>query len=60
MPWRLPVVCVGVSGEASPELAGLVTAVLLVRSCRIGRMIRCFKREGVQRLVMAGKVHKAN
>ena len=26
----------------------------------IGRMIRLFKREGVEQLVMAGKVHKAN
>jgi DUF1009 family protein len=27
---------------------------------RMGRIIRCFKRAGVRRLVMAGKVHKVN
>src|SRR5439155_5121787 len=26
---------------------------------RLGRVIRCFKREGVQQAVMAGKIHKA-
>ena len=25
---------------------------------RLGRMIRCFKREGVRQVVMAGKIHK--
>ena len=56
----LPVVCVGVNGEASPELAGLVKRFYWSSPTRLGRMIRCFKREGVERIVMAGKVHKAN
>jgi len=56
----LPVVFVGLSGEASPELAKLVTRFYWSSPARLGRMIRCFKREGVQRIVMAGKVHKAN
>src|SRR5256885_481401 len=56
----LPVVCVGLSGEASPELAGLVSRFYWSNPFRLGRIIRCFKREGVRRIVMAGKLHKAN
>ncbi len=56
----LPVVCVGLSGEASPELAGMVRRFYWSSPVRMGRMIRLFKREGVQRVVMAGKVKKAN
>ena len=56
----LPVVCVGVSGEASPELAGMVSRFYWSSPSRLGKIIRCFKREGVQRIVMAGKIHKAN
>jgi DUF1009 family protein len=56
----LPVVCVGIRGEVSPELAGLTSRFYWSSPTRLGRMIRCFKREGVERIVMAGKVHKAN
>jgi DUF1009 family protein len=56
----LPVVCVGLRGEASPELAGHVHRFFWSGPARMGRMIRLFKREGVRRLVMAGKVGKAN
>ncbi len=56
----LPVVCVGIRGEASPELIPLVRAFYWTQPLRIGRMIRSFKREGVENVVMAGKVHKAN
>src|SRR5262245_32604064 len=55
----IPVVCVGIRSEASPELAGLVQRFYWTRVAGLGRMIRCFKREGVQRVVMAGKVTKA-
>src|SRR6266545_4203638 len=54
----IPVVCVGVSYEAPPELQGLVSRFYWANITRLGRMIRCFKREGVQRIVMAGKIHK--
>jgi DUF1009 family protein len=43
---------------ASPELAGLVTRFYWCGVARLGRMIRCFQREGVERVVMAGKVAK--
>lgn len=56
----LPVVCVGLRGEASPELIPLVQRFYWTRPTRLGRMIRSFKREGVAQIVMAGKVHKAN
>jgi DUF1009 family protein len=55
----LPVVCVGLKEHAPPELAGLVRRFYWARPARLGRMIRCFKRAGVGRVVMAGKVHKA-
>jgi DUF1009 family protein len=56
----LPVVCVGLRGEASPELAGYVHRFYWSGPARMGRMMRLFKREGVRRIVMAGKVGKAN
>src|SRR5262249_11226783 len=55
----LPVVCVGIRHEATPELAGLVGRFYWAGVARLSRMIRCFKREGVQRIVMAGKIHKS-
>jgi DUF1009 family protein len=55
----LPVVCVGLGGIAAPELEPLVHRFHWTGPTQIGRMIRLFKREGVQRLVMAGKVPKA-
>jgi DUF1009 family protein len=54
----LPVVCVGIRHEASPELAGLVHRFYWAGVARLGRMIRCFKREGVGDVVMAGKIRK--
>ena len=56
----LPVVCVGLSGIAATELKPLVGRFHWAGPLRVGRMIRLFKREGVQRLVMAGKVPKAD
>jgi len=56
----LPVVCVGLRGMASPELADLAHRFYWARPAQIGRTIRCFKRAGVRRAVMAGKVHKAD
>jgi DUF1009 family protein len=55
----VPVVCVGVRYEAPPELAGLVDRFYWAGVARMGRMVRCFKREGVRQIVMAGKITKA-
>jgi DUF1009 family protein len=54
----MPVVCVGIRHEASPELVGLVRRFYWTGIGRMGWTIRCFKREGVRQIVMAGKVHK--
>lgn len=54
------VVCVGLSYEAPPELAQCVHRFYWSSIGRLGRIIRCFRREGVRRIVMAGKVHKHN
>jgi DUF1009 family protein len=54
----IPVVCVGIREEASAELAGLVDRFYWAGLARLGRMIRCFKRENVRRAIMAGKIHK--
>jgi DUF1009 family protein len=56
----LPVVCVGIRHEADPRLAGCVDRFHWSGPAQLGRMIRLFKRAGVERVVMAGKVHKAN
>jgi DUF1009 family protein len=55
----IPVVCVGIRNEAAPELSGLVKRFYWSGVARLGRMVRCFKREGVERVVMAGKITKA-
>lgn len=52
------VVCVGLKHEASAELQSLVDRFYWSGLGRLGRTIRCFRREGVRRIVMAGKVHK--
>jgi UDP-2,3-diacylglucosamine hydrolase len=54
----LRVVCVGIRYEASGELRSLCTSFQLVGVAKLGRMIRAFRRAGVLRIVMAGKVTK--
>jgi len=53
-----PVVCVAIRGLASPELEPLVRRCYWTGIGRLGRMIRCFQREGVREWMMAGKVEK--
>jgi DUF1009 family protein len=55
----IPVVCVGVRHEASAELVRMVDRFYWAGVARMGRMIRCFKREGVKQIVMAGKITKS-
>jgi DUF1009 family protein len=54
----IPVVCVGITDEAPSELEPLVHRFYWAGIAKLGRMIRCFKREGVRQVVMAGKIHK--
>jgi DUF1009 family protein len=53
------VVCVGIKHEAPPQLQQRVHRFHWAGISKIGRMIRLFKREGVQRIVMAGKITKS-
>jgi UDP-2,3-diacylglucosamine hydrolase len=54
----LPVACVGIKYEAPDELRSLCQSFQLVGVAKLGRMIRAFRRQGVHRIVMAGKVTK--
>ena len=51
----IPVVCVGIRHEASPELAALVDRFYWSGVARMGRMIRCFRKSGVRQKVAAVK-----
>jgi UDP-2,3-diacylglucosamine hydrolase len=55
----IPVVCVGLRHEADPNLAKLVQRFYWVGVAQLGRIIHRFRRAGVRRVVMAGKVKKA-
>jgi DUF1009 family protein len=55
----LPVACIGVRYEASDELRSLCDSFDVVGVTKLGRMIRTFRRRGVSRIVMAGKVTKS-
>jgi DUF1009 family protein len=54
----LPVACVGIKYEFSEELRGLCDSFRVVGIAKLGGMIRTFRRMGVRRIVMAGKVTK--
>jgi UDP-2,3-diacylglucosamine hydrolase len=54
----LPVACVGIRYEASEELRALCASFEVVGVSKLGGLIRAFKRRGVKRIVMAGKVTK--
>jgi DUF1009 family protein len=55
----LRVACVGIRYEAPEELKALCDEYQTVGVAKLGRMIRTFKRLGVARVVMAGKVTKS-
>lgn len=55
---NIPVVCVGLRHEASPELISLVDSFTWAGLGKLGRTIRFFQKAGVREVVMAGKVHK--
>jgi DUF1009 family protein len=50
---------VGIRYEVPDELRDLCATFQIVGISKLGRMIRAFKRQGVQRIVMAGKVTKS-
>ncbi len=49
---------VGVAGMASDELAEICDSYASVVLTKVGKAIRLFKRAGIQRAVMAGKIEK--
>jgi UDP-2,3-diacylglucosamine hydrolase len=55
----LPVSCVGLTGHADPVLERLCWRFHWSGIAKLGRMIRLFKADGVDHVVMAGKVQKA-
>ncbi|MGH7130160.1 MAG: LpxI family protein, partial [Planctomycetaceae bacterium] len=52
------VYCVGVTGMAPPELGEVCDGFATAALGRLGKAIRLFKRAGVRRVVMAGKIEK--
>jgi DUF1009 family protein len=56
----LPVVGIGLTGSADPSLARHVDQFFWSGPAQIGRVSRLFRQSGVSRMVMAGKVHKAD
>jgi DUF1009 family protein len=54
----LRVACVGIRYEVPEELRALCASFDVVGIARLGGMIRAFRRRGVRRIVMAGKVTK--
>ena len=52
------VACVAIKYEASDELRALCDSFQIVGIAKLGGMIRTFRRQGVRRIVMAGKVTK--
>ncbi len=53
------VACVGVRYEAPDALRDLCASFETIGVSKLGSMIRAFKRQGVERIVMAGKVTKS-
>ena len=54
----IEVVCVAIAGHADPQLQHSVDRFHWNGFAKLGRMIRLFKREGVECVVMAGKIYK--
>lgn len=54
----IPVICAGIRGMADPILESICDRFFWRRLAGVGGVIRGFRREGVRRWTMAGKVHK--
>ena len=55
---RIEVVCVAVRGHADAALQAVVDRFHWTGLFRIGQTIRCFRKESIDCVVMAGKIHK--
>lgn len=56
---NIEVVCVAILDHADPNLANVVDRIHWTGLGKLGRMIRLFRNEGIDCVVMAGKIHKA-
>jgi UDP-2,3-diacylglucosamine hydrolase len=54
----VPVLCAGISEEADPVLAKICDGFFWTGIAQMGRVMSRFRRAGVQRAVMAGKIRK--
>mgnify|MGYP003810137927 FL=1 len=54
------VYCVGVWGEAEPQLADICKKFQWIGLGKLGQAIRFFRQHGVHQALMAGKVHKTH
>lgn len=54
----IEVVCVGIKDHASETLREMVDRFYWTGVAKMGRMIGCFRREGIDCVVMAGKIEK--
>ncbi|MER3416327.1 MAG: DUF1009 domain-containing protein [Gemmataceae bacterium] len=54
----IPIVCVGIRHHADPCLQRYCWRFYWAGVTRLGRIVRCFRREGVTKIVMAGKIAK--
>ena len=54
----IDVVCVAIADHADADFTPVVKKLYWAGLAKLGRMIRCFRREGVDAMVMAGKIHK--
>ena len=55
----LQIACVGIRYEASEALRGLCESFQLIGVSKLGAMIRAFRRQGVKKIVMSGKITKS-
>jgi DUF1009 family protein len=55
----VPVLCAGISEEADPILAEICDGFFWTGIAQMGRVMSRFKRAGVRRAVMAGKIRKS-
>ena len=56
---NIRVVAVAIEGETSPEIEDYVDSLHWIKLAQLGKLIRCFKSEGVTRAVMAGGLTKS-
>lgn len=57
---NVPVIAVGIEGEASPEIEQYVEKLYWIGVAQIGKLIKIFKQEHISKAVMAGGLTKTN